>query len=134
MTSQFGGEGRRRQLESDLVVAFARGAMRQGLRLLFAGHLNHPFGDERTGDAGAQEVLAFIDCSGLHHREDEVAREFLLQIHDIALGAARFPGLGLQALEFLLLADVGAEGDQFGFVFVLQPRQDDRGVEAARVS
>ena len=36
-------------------------------------------------------------------------------------------------LEFFALADVGRERDDFGVVVVLQPLQDDGGVEAARV-
>ena len=122
------------QLEPDLVVAFAGGAVGDGLRLFLRGDFDHALGDERPGDAGAQEILALIDCARLDHREDEVARELLLQVDDVALGRAGALGLGFEALEFLFLADVGAEGDDLRVILFLQPRQDDRGVQSARVS
>jgi hypothetical protein len=34
---------------------------------------------------------------------------------------------------FLALADVGGEGDHLALIGVLQPFEDDRGVEAARI-
>ena len=41
--------------------------------------------------------------------------------------------LGARRLELFALADVGGEGDDFAVVVILQPFQDDRGVEAARI-
>src|SRR5690606_25104013 len=46
---------------------------------------------------------------------------------------ARAQGLGLRLLDLLALADVGREGDDLGAVGGLQPVEDDRGVEPARV-
>src|SRR5690606_33549508 len=50
-----------------------------------------------------------------------------------ALGGTGLEGLFLEAVELLLLADVGAVGDDFGLVGVFQPGQEDGGVEAAGV-
>ena len=58
-----------------------------------------------------------VNGPGLHHRENEIAGEFLLQIVNINLGRAGFARLLLQALQLLLLADVGAEGDHFGVLY-----------------
>ena len=131
---QLGREAGGGQLEADLVVAFAGGAVGHGLGLFLRGDLDHALGDERPGDAGAQEILALVDRAGLDHREDEVARELLLQVGDVALGRAGAFGLGFQALEFLLLADVGAEGDDLGVILFLEPGEDDGGIESARIS
>jgi hypothetical protein len=71
-----------------LVIALAGGTVGEGVAVLSAGDIDHAFGDDRAGDAGAKEVLAFIDGSGLEHREDEVTREFLAQIADDALAGS----------------------------------------------
>ena len=128
---QFGREAGGGQLEADLVVAFAGGAVGDGLGLFLPGNLNHALGDERAGDAGAQEILALIDRAGLEHGEDEVAGEFLLQVGDVTLGRAGAFGLGFEALEFFFLPDVGAERDDLRVILFLEPRQDDGGIKPA---
>ena len=60
--------------------------------------------------------------------------EFLLEIINVNLRGAGLAGLLVEAVEFLLLADVGAEADHLGVVFFLDPGQEHRGVETARVS
>ena len=125
------GEG---QLEADLVVALAGGAVGDGVGLFQARDVDHALGDERTRDAGAEEILVLVKRVGADHREDEVAREFLGQVVDVALGRAGLERLLVEALEFLFLADVGAERDDLRVIFFLQPRQNDGGVQTSRVS
>src|SRR5205807_12749 len=55
---QFGSERRGGELKSDLVVALARGAVSDGVCAFRPCNLNHAFGDERTGDACAEKILA----------------------------------------------------------------------------
>ena len=88
MTSQLRRERGGGQLEAHLVVALAGGAVGDGVGLFLPGDLDHALGDERPGDAGAEEILALVDRAGLDHREDEVARELLLQVVDVDLGRA----------------------------------------------
>jgi hypothetical protein len=71
------------ELKTDLVVAFAGGAVGDKAGFFSLGDLDHALGDERAGDAGAEEVLAFINGSGLDHREDEIGGEFLLEVVDV---------------------------------------------------
>src|SRR5205823_5576606 len=73
---------------------------------------------------------------GAEHREDEVAHELLAQILDEdVLGAhAEHLGLGPSRRDLLALAQIGGEGHDLGVIFGLQPLEDDRGVEPARVS
>ena len=75
----------------------------------------------------------FVDRAALQHREDEVARELFVEVVDDALAGAGGDGLGLETVELLLLADVGAVADDFGFVGLLDPFDDDRGVETSRI-
>jgi hypothetical protein len=44
--------------------------------------LDLPLGDQRPGDRGAKQIVAFVARIGAHHREDEIADEFLAQIVD----------------------------------------------------
>src|SRR5581483_11219648 len=87
----------------------------------------------RPGDAGPKEILVLVNRAGLHHRKDEIAREFLAQIVDVKLGSAGLQRLFAESLEFFLLPDVRAKGDHFRLVFFLDPREQDRRVESARI-
>ncbi len=130
---EIGGEGGGGQLEADLVVAFAGGAVGDGAGPFLQGDLDHALGDQRARDGRAEEVLAFIDGVGTHHRENEVLGELGLEVVDVDLARAGRQRLFLQALELLRLADVGRERDDLGFVVFLEPLQNDRGVQAARI-
>ena len=65
------------QFETHLIVALAGSAMGDGVRPLGFGDLNHAFGDQRSGDAGAEKVLSFINRPRLQDGKDKVAGEFL---------------------------------------------------------
>ena len=130
---QSGRERGSGQLEPHLIVAFAGGTVGDGVGLFPAGDFNHFLGDEGPGDARAQIILALVNRARLNHREDEVARKFVLQIANVDFGRAGLSGLGFKAVEFLLLPDVGAEGDHIGVVGFFEPRKQHRGVETARI-
>ena len=83
---------------------------------------------------GAEVILALVNRAGLEHRENEIAREFLAQIVDVALARAGAQRLGFEAVEFLLLADVGAKGDDLRGVGFLQPGEQDGGIEPPGIS
>src|ERR1700741_2410484 len=92
-------------------------------------------GNQRPGDRGSQQVLALVHRVGAEHREDEVAHELLAQVLDeyVARLDAELQGFLLCRRKLPALADVGGEGHHFAAVLVLQPLQNDRGVETARV-
>ena len=54
-----------------------------------------------------------------------VGKQYLLDAHLLSLGS--------RGLELLALAEVGGEGDDLAAVGLLQPLQDHRGVQPARV-
>ena len=105
--------------------------MGDGGGTLLAGYLDHALGDERAGDAGSEEILSLVNRTGLHHRENEISGELLVQVVHIALGSAGFESLLLEAVEFLGLADIGAESDDLGSIGFFEPIEDDGGVQAA---
>ena len=128
------GQRRRRQLEAHLIVSLARGAMRNGPGAFALGDLDHALGDQRPRDAGAEKILPLVDGSRLHDRENEIARELLPQIVHLATGRARGERLGFEAVEFFLLADIGAKRDHLRVVRLLEPAQDDGGIQPSRIS
>ncbi len=123
------------EFEAHLVVALAGGAVRDGVGAGLVGDLDQALGDQRPRDRGAEQVFAFVHGVGAEHREDEIAHEFLAQVVDVDLlrRNAELQRLGARGLEFLTLADVGGEGHHFAVIGVLQPFENDRGVEAAGI-
>src|SRR5205814_85264 len=70
------------KLEADLVVAFAGGAVTDGIGSDLACDLDLALGDQRPRDRRAEQVIAFVLCVRTEHWEDEVADELLAQILD----------------------------------------------------
>ena len=85
------------------------------------GDLDQAFGDERTRDAGSEEILALVDRVGAEHRVDEVGHELLGQVLDVDLPHAKRLRLGAGRLHLFALADVRGERHHFGGVGLLQP-------------
>ena len=116
-----GCESRSGEFKANLIVAFACRSVSHCHGPLGAGDLDHALRDERTGDTGAQKILSFVDCTGLQHRENEIARKLLLKVVHIALRGSGFEGLLLESIEFFSLSHISAEGDDFGSVGVFEP-------------
>ena len=124
------------ELEADLVVALAGGAVTDRVGADLPRDLDLPLGDQRPGDRRAEQVMALVVRVGAEHREDEVADELLAQVVDedvLGLDAEHL-GLAPGRLDLLALAEIGGEGHHLGVIFGLQPLEDDRGVEPARIS
>jgi len=108
--------------------------VRHRARARLARNFDLALGDQRARDRRAQEIFTFIDRVGAKHREHEVAHELLAQIVDEDLLHARGGGLGACGFELFALPDVGREGDHLALVGLLQPFQDDGGVETTGIS
>ena len=124
------------ELEADLVVAFAGGAVADRVGIDLARDLDLALGDQGPRDAGAEQVQPLVERVGAHHREHVVADEFLLHVVDEDVFGFD-PGLFRLApcgFELLALAEVGGEGHDLALIGLLEPFQDDAGVEAARIS
>ncbi len=97
--------------------------------------LDHRLGDHRTGHGGTQQVGTLIDGAGLQGRVDVLFDELFPQILDYALGGAGGDGFLLDPFQIVtLLTDVGDEGDDLRIIVFLQPGDDGRGIQSARVS
>ena len=123
------------QLEPDLIVALAGRAMGHGIGAGFLRDADQMFGNQRPGDRGAQEIKPLIKRIGPEHREHEIAHEFFAQIDDVDVLRRNAHQLGLLArrLQLFALAQIGGEGHHLAAIFGLQPFQDDRGVQTARI-
>jgi hypothetical protein len=104
-----------------------------GIRTRLGSNLDQPLGDKRTGNRRTQKVDAFIKCIGPEHREYEIGDELLAQVLDVDFLDAQHLGLAPRRLQLITLAEVGSEGDHFRTKLGLQPFQDDRGVQSARI-
>ena len=124
-----------REFEADLVVALARGTMRDRISIGFPRDFDQAFGNQRPRDAGAEQVVAFIPSIGTHHREDEVAHELLAQVLDVdvLVGNAHCTGFLARGFDFLALSQIGGEGHHFEPALDLEPLGDDRGIETTGI-
>jgi hypothetical protein len=96
-----------------------------GVGFFFARDFDHALGDERSGDAGAEKILALVNRASLDHRENKIAREFFAEVVDVKFRCAGFHRLFVETFEFFLLADVGAERDDFRVVFFFEPQEEN---------
>ena len=121
------------QFEADLVIALAGCAMRHGVRVGQLGNLDLALGNQRACDRGAEQIEAFVERIGAHHRKDEILDKFLAQIVDedmLRLDAEGFRNPACRP-QFLALPQIGGKGHHLALIFLLQPLEDDAGIEAA---
>ncbi len=85
------------------------------------GDVDLPFGNQRPGDGGAEQIGTFVNRVGAQHREDVIFNELFAQIADHDFARAGLHRLFLDRLEIFALAQVGAEGDDFAAVFFFEP-------------
>ena len=128
-----GGVG---QFETNLVVTLAGSTVRNSVCAFLFGNLHLVLRDERTGERSAQEVGAFVLCTGTDGRPNVVFEEFLLEVENVALAGTGsesllFEGLGIREV---VLTEVGGESDHFAIVVFLEPGDDDAGIESTAVS
>ena len=120
---QPGREGGGGEFKAHLIVALAGGPMGDGVGPLGPRDLDHAFGDEGPGDAGAEKILSLVDRPRLQHGKNKIAGKLRAEVVDITFARAGFQGLFFDSVEFLFLSDIRAEGDDFGGIRILQPVQ-----------
>jgi hypothetical protein len=131
---QFGRERREGHLEAHLIVALPGASVRERVGADTVRNLHLTLGDERPRHGGAQQVLPIVDRAGAEGGENEIAHELFAQIfHEAFLGAGRQGFLAHAAQLFSTLSDVCRDANDARVVVLTQPRNDDRGVEAARI-
>ena len=131
---QVGGERLVSELEAHLVVALAGAAVGEGVAARGEGDLDLFHGEQRAGDGSAEQVLMLVDAAGADKFPKVLGDELLAQVLDMDVAGAGFAGLFLEAGELIAaLADIAAHGDDFAAVVLLEPRNDDGGIQPAGV-
>ena len=128
-----GAKGVGSELEPDLVVALAGRAVGDGVRPRLVRDLDQPLRDEGARDGGPEEVLPLVDRVRPEHREDEVTGELLPEVVDEDGRRTEELRLPARGPELLALSEIGGERHHLAAVVLLQPSEDDGGVEAAGV-
>ena len=80
---QVRGQGFNTQFKTDLVVAFACGAVADGGGAFFAGNLYQAFGDGRPGHGSAKQIFIFVNSVSLYTRHDIIVAEIVYQVFDV---------------------------------------------------
>ena len=126
-------EGVIAQLKAHLIVTLSRRTMGDGIGPGFLCDLDLALGNQWTRNRGTEQVGAFIKRIGAEHREDIIAHEFLAQVFHIHFPNAEHLCLLTSRPDILSLPQIGGEGHDLTLIRVLQPAQNDRGIEAAGI-
>ena len=122
------------QLKPHLVVSFSGTAVADCVGAFRFGDFYNSFGDNRTGEGGAQQIFVFINSASLDGGKNEILHKHLVQILDVQLGGSCLFRFFLQPGKLLTLADIGGNGDDLAVVVILlQPRNNNRGVQSAGI-
>src|ERR1019366_10103390 len=121
------------QLEPHLVVSLSGAAVRKGVTARGERDRDLLLGDERTRGGRAEQVVVLVRRAGLQNRKEVVPRELVLRVDEKELRGPGLPRLLLEAGRLLGLADVDRDRHDLAAVVLLEPRNDDRRVEPARV-
>src|SRR5260221_6657955 len=102
------------ELEADLIIALAGGAMRHRIGANLFGDFDLLLRNQGPRDRRAEEILPLIHGIGAEHRKHVVADEFLAQIldEDIFRLDTEQQRLLARRLELLALAEIGGAGHE----------------------
>ena len=128
-----GSESIEREFKANLVISLSGSAVCDSVGSFGTRHVEHALNDARTSDRGSKKVAAFVNGVGLKHRVNIVAGEFLFEITDVALGRASAEGFFFESVKFFGLSDICAVGNNFGIVFLFEPKEKNGGVKTTRV-
>src|SRR6267378_6237093 len=128
-----GRDGFVRQFETDLIVALAGAAVREAVGAELQRNFRLALGDDGPRHGSTEEIGVFVDRAGAERRPNVIAHKFLAQVFDVrrgSTGGERFLARGFQVF---LLADVTDHSDDLAAVVFLEPRNDDRRIQAAGI-
>ena len=99
---------------------------------VWRAYVDGELGDQRAAERGEERVAEAVDRVGLDRRDDEVVRELLARVDDVAVDRAELERLALDDVVVLArLAEVDGQRDDLGLVLVLDPLEHHARVEPA---
>src|SRR6202035_740552 len=124
---EVGGEGADRDLEADLVVAFAGAAVRDGVGAVLEGAGDKVADDDRAGERRDERVLAFVEGVGAQRGEAVLGGELVAGVDDERFDGPGGAGAGADGVPVVVgvLPDVDGEGDDVDVPFVVHPFDGD---------
>ena len=128
-----GRQGIVRELEAHLIVSLARRTVADRIGMLHERYLHLPFRDQGPRDGSPEEIGTLVDGIRLDGEKDKVPRKLLSEILDVDLGCPGLLGLGLEAVQFVLLSHVRCIGDYFASILFGKPFHENRRVEASGI-
>ena len=90
---------------------------------------NLAFGDQGAGNTGAEQILALINGIGPEHRKNVVTHEFFPEVLNEDFPHTQTFCLRPRRLYFLALTNIRGKRDHLATIRILQPFQDDRGIQ-----
>jgi len=93
--------------------------MRDRLRVVLAGGIDHQLGDQRPAERGGQRILALVDGAGHERGKDEAIDEQVAGIERDRLDGPGFERLLLDPVEVVALAEIDSESDNVHVYFSL---------------
>ena len=129
---QVGGDGGRRHVEADLVVALARRAVGDVGGPDLPRGLDQLLRDERARQGRKERVFSAVERVRLYGGGDVLVRELRLRVAHEGVRGAYPQCLRPHVVGGLSLAEVHVQGVGHGSLF-LQPLHADRGIQSARV-
>ena len=123
-----------RQLETHLVITLAGAAVADRISAFLQRDIYQYLGDQGTRHRSAQHVGALIDSASLQRGVDIVRDKLFRHILQIELGSTALQRALFQTICLLALSHVNAGSNYITIIVLLQPGNDYRRVQAARVS
>ena len=130
---QAGVEGDDADVESDLVVAFARAAVGDVLGALLLGDLDELLRDEGPADGGAQRIDVLVEGVSLQGGPYVLVDELVADLDEVGLDGAVPQCTGDDVVGGRGLSEVQGDGDHIDIVLLLEPTDGDGGVQSAGV-
>src|SRR5947208_550287 len=110
-----------------LVVSLAGTTVSKGGSTFAQRHRHLMFGNHRTRQRRAQQILVLVDGPGAQSGKDIAAQKLVAQVDNTHLGSAGLMGLFYDGVDVIALADIGDHGDHVAVVVLLEPGNDDGG-------
>ncbi len=116
-------------LKANLVIALAGASVGHGGCAFRERDFDLRLRNHRARNRGPQQVFAFIDRARLHRGHDVITHKLFTQVADDHLLRARVVGFGDNRINVLALAHVADHGNDIQAVILIEPRDNNRGVE-----
>ena len=119
------------QLEAYLVIPFPGASVSHSVRALHFRNLHLATRNERSSKGSAQQVLTLVDRPRHQGRIDVAGDELFAQVFNVDRASTGRQRFLFESFQFLTLPQVRSHAYDLATVRVLEPGNDDRGIQPA---